>query len=47
VPDYVSRTVTQGEIEFVSLVVDHLAAQGCIEPNLLYESPFTDGAFRG
>ncbi|KQP44973.1 type I restriction-modification enzyme R subunit C-terminal domain-containing protein [Methylobacterium sp. Leaf106] len=38
---------TREQIEFIGLVVDHLMAQGVIEPGLLYESPFTDVAPQG
>lgn len=39
--------VTREQIEFVGLVVDHLTAEGVMEPGLLYESTFTDVAPQG
>ncbi|WP_455985375.1 type I restriction-modification enzyme R subunit C-terminal domain-containing protein [Methylorubrum extorquens] len=42
-----SGTASREQIEFVGLVVDHLTAQGVTEPDLLYESPFTDVAPQG
>lgn len=39
--------VTRNQIEFVGLVVDHLTAQGVMDPGLLHESPFTNVAPRG
>ncbi|MCB8838093.1 type I restriction-modification enzyme R subunit C-terminal domain-containing protein [Aurantimonas sp. VKM B-3413] len=35
------------QIEFVGLIVEHLTAQGVMDPGLLYESPFTDIAPQG
>lgn len=40
------RTVTRERIAFVGLV-DHLTAQGVMEPGLLDASPFADGAPQG
>jgi type I restriction enzyme R subunit len=42
-----SGTASREQIEFVGLVVDHLTAQGVMEPGLLHESPFTDVAPHG
>jgi type I restriction enzyme R subunit len=36
------KTLTANQIEFVSLMVDHLTEHGAMKPELLYESPFTD-----
>ncbi len=35
-------TLSANQIEFVSLIVDHLTQHGVMDPALLYESPFTD-----
>jgi type I restriction enzyme R subunit len=36
------RTLTANQIEFISLVIDHLTERGVLDPRRLYESPFTD-----
>ncbi|MFH0957718.1 MAG: DEAD/DEAH box helicase family protein [Pseudomonadota bacterium] len=36
------RTMTANQIEFVNMIVDHLTEYGCMDPELLYESPFID-----
>jgi type I restriction enzyme, R subunit len=36
------KTLTANQIEFVALVIDHLARRGWIDPSQLYESPFID-----
>ncbi len=36
------QTQTAAQIEFINLIVDHLTANGSMDPALLYESPFTD-----
>lgn len=33
---------TSSQIEFINLIIDHLTEHGVMEPNRLYESPFTD-----
>jgi type I restriction enzyme R subunit len=38
----VGKTLTANQLEFVNLVIDHLAEHGIVEPATLYESPFTD-----
>ncbi|MBM1170345.1 DEAD/DEAH box helicase family protein [Microvirga arabica] len=38
---------TKDQIEFISMVVEHLTARGVMEPSSLYESPFTDIAPQG
>lgn len=39
--------MTADQIEFVSLIIDHLTEHGVMEPELLYASPFTDVNPRG
>lgn len=34
--------VIGNQIEFVNLIVDHLTEHGAMNPELLYESPFSD-----
>jgi type I restriction enzyme R subunit len=41
------KTPTANQIEFINLMIDHLAQRGWIDPPLLYESPFTDFSPRG
>lgn len=36
------QTQTSSQIEFINLIVDHLTANGSMDPALLYEFPFTD-----
>jgi type I restriction enzyme R subunit len=36
------KTLSANQIEFVSLIVNHLTEHGVMEPAMLYESPFTD-----
>jgi type I restriction enzyme R subunit len=36
------KVLTANQLEFVNLIVDHLAEHGIVEPARLYESPFTD-----
>jgi len=38
----VGKTLTANQLEFVNLIIDHLAEHGIVEPATLYESPFTD-----
>jgi type I restriction enzyme R subunit len=38
----VGKTLSANQLEFVNLVIDHLAEHGIVEPATLYESPFTD-----
>jgi len=40
-------TLSANQIEFVSLIVNHLTEHGTMEPSRLYESPFTDLSPRG
>jgi type I restriction enzyme R subunit len=41
------RTLAANQIEFVSLIIDHLTEHGVMGAALLYESPFTDLTPRG
>jgi len=41
------RTLSANQHDFVALVVEHLTANGVMEPGLLYEPPFTDVATGG
>ena len=36
------RSLTANQIEFISLIIDHLTENGAMDPRRLYESPFTD-----
>jgi type I restriction enzyme R subunit len=36
------KAVTANQIEFLSMVIDHLTERGFMPAALLYESPFTD-----
>ena len=40
-------SVTANQIEFINLVIDYLTENGVMEPDRLYESPFTDDNPRG
>ena len=37
------RTLTANQLEFVDLIISHLTDRGAMEPERLFESPFTDG----
>lgn len=37
-----AHTLTANQLEFLNMVIDHLTERGIVEPELLYESPFTD-----
>ncbi len=41
------KTLGANQIEFTNLVLDHLTENGVMEPDRLYESPFTDVAPQG
>ena len=43
----VGRRLSANQIEFIDLVIDHLTGSGIMEPDRLYESPFTDIDHRG
>ena len=36
------KTPTANQIEYINMIIEHLTEHGVIEPELLYESPFTD-----
>jgi type I restriction enzyme R subunit len=41
------KTFTANQVEFVDMVINHLTTYGAMDPDLLYESPFTDLAPQG
>jgi len=41
------KNLIASQVEFVSLIIDHLTEHGVVEPAALYESPFTDVTPRG
>jgi type I restriction enzyme R subunit len=41
------KTMSANQLEFITLVVDHLTEHGVMDPARLYESPFTDITPRG
>ncbi len=41
------KTLNADQIEVVTMVIDHLTANGAMKPELLYESPYTDFDSRG
>ena len=41
------KALSANQIEFVNLIVNHLTEHGVMNPELLYESPFTDLNPRG
>jgi type I restriction enzyme R subunit len=42
-----SGTASATQIEFINMVIEHLTDQGIMDPDLLYEPPFTDVAPTG
>lgn len=41
--DYLNdKNFTADQIQFVKYIIDHFSKNGVVEPNLLYERPFTD-----
>jgi len=38
----VGRALSANQLEFVNMLIEHLTARGVVDPELLYESPFTD-----
>ena len=41
------RTFTADQLHFINMIIDHLTANGIMDPGVLYEPPFTDIAPRG
>ena len=41
------KTLRSNQIEFVSLIIDHLTDHGSMDARLLYDSPYTDFSPRG
>jgi type I restriction enzyme R subunit len=42
-----NKTLTANQIQFVDLIIESLAQRGWIDPQLLYDSPFSDFSSRG
>ncbi|RDC67252.1 hypothetical protein DLJ49_21185 [Rhodovulum sp. 12E13] len=40
--DFIADGASADQIEFVSMVIEHLTRNGMIDPGLVYKSPFTD-----
>lgn len=40
--EFIADGASADQIEFVSMVIEHLTKNGVIDPGLLYDSPFTD-----
>ena len=43
----IGKSPTANQIEFMNLIINHLAEQGFMDPVLLYGSPFVDFSPRG
>jgi type I restriction enzyme R subunit len=41
------KTLRANQIEFLNLIIDHLTDHGCMDAQLLYDSPYTDFSPRG
>ncbi len=41
------RTLTSAQLHFLNMIIDHLTQNGAMEPDRLYESPFTDASPSG
>jgi type I restriction enzyme, R subunit len=42
-----NTTFTADQIRFVNSIIEHLAANGTIDPGLLYGQPYTDMHYKG
>lgn len=42
-----SNTLSANQIEFLNMIIDHLAQHGLMDADAFYESPFTDVASSG
>lgn len=42
--EFIADGKSADQIEFVSMVIEHLCRNGIVDPGLLYDSPFTDRA---
>jgi type I restriction enzyme R subunit len=45
--EFISDGKSADQIEFVTMVIEHLTRNGVIDPGSLYDSPFTDTSLDG